>query len=430
MSKNSTANKNVYGEIVDEEKARQFELTPHLVGLMWEEPFYSRIIRSLNKKESTTIETAGVLADDGVFNFWWNRNFLASLTKNQVKGLLKHECLHLVYKHTTSRRKEPHLIWNWAADLSINTQIPSKELPKGGLVPGKLLPKLSPEAKSNMSSQDIANHEEISKLISSLPANRTSEFYFYELMKNETLKEIAKDKDIFNLTFGEGMDSHDGWDELSDDEREMLAEKLKEILKSACNEANEKGWGSISRSLRKQINKFVSRQVSWKSVLKRFCGFSNRQERENSSTRLNRKYPLIHPGSRNDYVSTIAVYIDESGSVSDQYLEKFYGELTSLSQTSDFWLYRFDTAVNESEGFLWRKGKKVNLSRTNCGGTCFNAPTEHANKNKDKFDGYIIFTDGIAPKPKSSRLKRGWLLTPDGSLNFKVQKSDIVINLK
>jgi len=430
MSKNSTANKNVYGEIVDEEKARKFELTPHLVGLMWEEPFYSRIIRSLNKKESTTIETAGVLAEDGTFNFWWNRNFLASLTKNQVKGLLKHECLHLVYEHTTSRRKEPHLIWNWATDLAINTQIPSKELPKGGLVPGKPLPKLTSTAKSNMSSQDIKNHEEISMLISSLPADRTSEFYFYELMKNETLKQIAKDKDMFSSIFGEGMDSHDGWDELSNDEREMLSEKLKEILKSACNEANEKGWGSVSRSLRTKINKFVSRQVSWKNVLKRFCGFSNRQERENSNTRLNRKYPLVHPGNRNDYVSTIAVYVDESGSVSNQFLEKFYGELESLSKTSDFWLYRFDTKVNEKEGFLWQKGKRVNLSRTNCGGTCFNAPTEHANKNKNKFDGYIIFTDGIAPKPKSSRLKRGWLLTPDGRLNFQHQRNDIVINLK
>ena len=50
MSNKSTANKNVYGQEVCSKKAAAFDLTPHLVALMWDEPFYSRIIRSLNKK--------------------------------------------------------------------------------------------------------------------------------------------------------------------------------------------------------------------------------------------------------------------------------------------------------------------------------------------------------------------------------------------
>jgi predicted metal-dependent peptidase len=65
-----------------------------------------------------------------------------------------------------------------------------------------------------------------------------------------------------------------------------------------------------------------------------------------------------------------------------------------------------------------------------CGGTCFDAPTKHANKNKNKFDGYIIVTDGMAPKPEHSRLKRGWVISSGMTLNFDTQKSDIVINLK
>ena len=52
-----------------------------------EEPFYSRIIRSLNKVESDIIPTAGVLCQDGELTLWWNRKFLASLEPKKVKGV-------------------------------------------------------------------------------------------------------------------------------------------------------------------------------------------------------------------------------------------------------------------------------------------------------------------------------------------------------
>ena len=30
-------------------------------------------------------------------------------------------------------------------------------------------------------------------------------------------------------------------------------------------------------------------------------------------------------------------------------------------------------------------------------------------------DGYLVLTDGYAPDPGPSRIKRGWVITPDGS---------------
>ena len=36
----------------------------------------------------------------------------------------------------------------------------------------------------------------------------------------------------------------------------------------------------------------------------------------------------------------------------------------------------------------------------------------------DKYDGYIILTDGYAPKPTPSRMRRVWIVTPDGELQF------------
>jgi predicted metal-dependent peptidase len=426
MSNQSTSNGIKRKIEVSKEKVDNFNLQRHLVSLLWDEPFYSRILRSLNKVESESIPTAGVLCKDNEITMWWNREFLASLTSSEVKGLLKHECLHLVFKHTTERRREPFMLWNYGADLAINSIIPSKELPKGGLIPGKPLDALSDEDCESMTAESLEYYRELSKVIEKLPRNKTSEFYFEKLLSNKKIKEHAE-----NSVGSIGFDCHDGWDEMSSSERDMMKEKIGELLKSAVEESNKKGWGSIPAETSILLNKMISNKIKWEDILKRFCGFTRRDDRLSSNKRLNRKYPGIHPGTKKIYKPRIAVYVDESGSMSSDSLEKFYGELNSLSSRTDFYMYKFDTYVDEKNSFLWKKGKRLNISRSSCGGTCFESVTKHAVKNSRNFDGYVVFTDGCAPKPsKSKGMKRCWLLLPSCTLHFAKDKSDILINMK
>ena len=114
-----------------------FDVDPHIINLMLNEPFYAKVLRGVTKTCTKAIPTAGVLAKDGDLKMWYNPGFMASLTDLQVRGLLKHEALHLALMHTTTRRLEPHNVHNWAADLAINSNIPEEELPEGGLIPGK-----------------------------------------------------------------------------------------------------------------------------------------------------------------------------------------------------------------------------------------------------------------------------------------------------
>ena len=74
---------------VDEATAKEFDLNPHLIKLMWDEPFFSNILRSVTKIRTDSIPTAGVLAKDGDIKMWWNPAFVGGLTSKQVKGLLK-----------------------------------------------------------------------------------------------------------------------------------------------------------------------------------------------------------------------------------------------------------------------------------------------------------------------------------------------------
>lgn len=428
MSNNTTSTGIKRKVIVSEQKMKNFRLEKYLVNLLWDEPFYSRILRSLNKIESESIPTAGVLCANGNITMWWNREFLASLTSKEVKGLLKHECLHLVFKHTTDRRRKPFLLWNYAADLAINSIIPENELPKGGLIPGKALLELTEEDKAEMDPESLSCYASLSALIKELPKNKTAEYYFEALMSDKNIKQYAQSKSCVE---GVGFDDHEGWDTMSDSEREMMQEKVSDILRSAVEEANKSGWGSVSCDASIMLNKLISRKIKWEDILKRFCGFTRRDDRVSSNKRLNRKYPGLHPGMKKIYKPRIAIYVDESGSMSSHVLEKFYAELNALSARTDFYLYKFDTMVDEKSSFLWKKGKQLNMTRTSCGGTNFQSVTKHALKNKKKFDGYIVFTDGCAPKPKPSMgLKRCWLLIPNTKLLFEKDKSDILISMK
>ena len=79
MAKKGTSNDLPVGSLASEEEASSFDLSPHLVRMMLEEPFYTGILRSVNFERTESIPTAGVLAKDGDVNMWWNPRFVAAL---------------------------------------------------------------------------------------------------------------------------------------------------------------------------------------------------------------------------------------------------------------------------------------------------------------------------------------------------------------
>jgi predicted metal-dependent peptidase len=420
-----------------EAEANDFRLDPHLIGLMWDEPFFSKILRTVTKVKTNEIPTAGVLAKEGDIKMWWNPKFLAGLTSLQVKGLLKHECFHLIFEHTTTRRHEPHIVWNYATDLAINSMIPEDELPEGGLIPGKAFKELDPEDKIKMGEERVKQWEALSAAIESFPKNESSEWYFARLMENEEAKD-ALTNPAGGGEGGEGpmvpgtMDDHGGWDEMNDEERELVKGKVKQALEGAIKECDASGqWGSVGAEHRATLREMISREIDWKSILKQFCGMSRRADRTSNIRRLNRKYAGIHPGTYRSYTSSIAVYVDQSGSVGDEDLALLFGELRTLAKHTEFTLYNFDTEVDEKSERVWKGNRAPGMQRTRCGGTDFEAPTKHANKNKSRFDGYLILTDGECYEPKTpNRLKRGWVITPGRQLYFDAPRRDFKIQMK
>jgi hypothetical protein len=325
-------------------------------------------------------------------------------------------------------------------DCAINSMIPEDELPNCGIWPGK---------------KELATHEDpIMQFIHSLPKGESQEWYFTKLMANEDVQERLKEgadgdgdgegADGDGQPGGEGgtpgkgkgmpggMDDHDGWGDMTEEEKELTKGKIKAALEQAVNECDKTGqWGSVSGSMRSTIRSLVSKEIDWRTVLRSWVGMTRRANRSNSWQRINKRLPGLIKGPRRGFTCSLAGYIDQSGSVSDKEQELLFGELNSLASRREFDLFPFDTEVDEDGKVTLKRGKKVAPFRTRCGGTCFSAPMKHFAKNRKSYDGVIILTDGEAsdpgPAPKGTR--RLWVITPPGKLLFDPHPGDQVIHM-
>ncbi len=442
MSKENTTATDAPFEHASEEVAAQFKLDNHLVGMMLEEPFYARILRILTKIKTRQIPTAGVIAKDGDLKMYWNDRFLAALPGKQVRGVIKHECLHLIFEHTTTRKYEPHKIWNYATDLAINSHL-MDELPDFGLFPGKPFTALTEEQKERMGEAAVKQYEAVSAKIESFPKGEMAEWYFARLMEDDEVRDAIENpapQPGQDGEEGEGgvgmpgtMDDHGGWGDMSEEDREYVKAKVKQAAQDAAKECDSKGsWGNVPAELRRQIKAALVNEIPWQKIIDRFCGYSRRANRTTSYSRLHSTMGRLVPGAKRGYTSSVATYIDQSGSVSDKELALCFGELRNLAKNTEFTCYHFDTEIDESSKKVWKRSQTPEASRTRAGGTCFKAPTKHAVKNKRTFDGYIILTDGYAPDPGPSLIPRAWIITPDGAvqdwmLNYK---KDTVVKMK
>ena len=395
-----------------------FDLKLHAYRLLMDEPFFAALSRKVEKRADYNIPTAGVMVnpDSAQFEMIYNPDFFASLPEEQVRGVLKHEFYHLIFDHVTSRKPEgvPHQAWNVAADLAINSHLQG-ELPDMACMPG------------------VGPFED-------LPLFQTAEWYLANLPQKEE-NEAGQDGQ------GEGsggepspdnpgsFDDHSGWDDSGQSQEQQAAnqmakQRLKEAIKEAAQEAAQsaKGWGSVSGEVKKEIIKRLETKVDWKKVLRYFVKTSQRSNRRASIKRINKRYAYIHPGKKVQRRAKIAIAIDQSGSVSDDMLQAFFGELNKLAKLAEFTVVPFDTAVDESKVYVWKKGESKKAERVLCGGTCFDAPTDWANNNN--VDGVIILTDMEAPKPKACKAQRMWMTDERGAANpyFKTNERVVVVD--
>lgn len=423
-----------------------FNLERHLLTFMQDIPFFAELSRRIYKVQTRDLPTAAIAYDPRYdqITLFTNPDFFEKLSNWEVRGVLTHEFYHFIFNHLTFRRRTPHKLWNIATDLAINSLIVEnssqtrfndvndvRPLPKCALIPGQW--PVMPDGREMTKEEKEAS--KIGELISKMPKLQASEFYFAKLKQlvDEEKGPGASDEDIEVVIGGvDSLDDHDGWDDIPEDQREYIMGKVRDVLQKATNHADQSstGWGNIPQEVREGIRAYLSNVIDWKMVLRQFVGSIIRGHRTSSIKRINRKYPYVHPGVKRGWTAKLLIAMDQSGSVYNEMLEEFFSELMNLRKKVDISILPFDCHADVKEVIEWKKGSNKTGTRTRMGGTDFNAPTAVFNdpKNRGRWDGLLIMTDGMAPEPGTCRGKRGWVLGKDCKLEWSSNEMQICLS--
>ena len=401
-------------------KPAPFNLNMHTARLLMSEPFFASLSRRIDKTPTTEIPTAGVRVNPErqQFELMYNPEFFAALKDEHKLGVLMHEFYHIIFEHVTGRKPIDGLqrIDNIAMDLAINGLPEMKGKLPCESDPGPMMPSGEPMKGCLPGEGPFAD----------LPAGMTYEWYLSALKDKQKEQDSEGGKGSEAFDGADSFDDHDAFGDTDGTAGEIAKERLKEAIKKAAEDANRaRNWGSVSSGMRQDILERIQTKIDWRKVLRYFVKTSQRSDKRSTPRRLNKRYPRIHPGKRVRRHAKIAISIDQSGSVDDAMLASFFSELNKLAEIAEFTVVPFDTVVAEDKVYVWKKGKTQKTERVMCGGTCFNAPTKYVNKHS--FDGHIVLTDMMAPKPIASMCQRMWMTTKEHAARPYFQTSERVI---
>ena len=364
------------GQYTEEYASRILSRT--IVTLLLEEPFYAHVLQHMTRSVTTAIETAAVTYRNDQLMLLVNPDFFCSLTTDRARvGLLKHEVLHIVLNHLfrpENKEGESRLLLNLACDIVVNQLINPDDLP-----PGPVTLNTFPNLK--------------------LEPNKNTSYYLGKL--KQYLEKYAGSMVVLEGVFDESHSNHSGWgkgDTAAETAARIavldLVERAKEVARSR---------GKYPHDVMMVLGREKDEQaiIPWKAVLRRFVQRTGLTSLRYTMKRESRRYGT-RPGIRIRQQLSLLVAIDTSGSVSEQDLQEFFGEIKGMTRLlSEVWVVECDAKVHRC--YRYRGSEKVEV--TGRGGTDLDPVFTFINEHAGKFDAVVYLTDGFAAQPEVVSVK-------------------------
>ena len=334
---------------------------------------------------------------DGV-NKKYGAGFMARCTDPQLNGLVMHENGHVFFRHVTHHKRlfrENAKLTNIAADFVVNDMIVLFDDKDIELPPGALW---NPMFR-NWS---------------------VTQVYDYLKKRKEELEEEGEGdgqpKDGGQNTGSGGSDSeptdvdellkrlgdHDSLDEHDYEAGAELDEKqIGEDIDRALRQGGMLA-GILGGDKNRQIEELLKPKVDWREVLRDFISSMCRGKDELSWRRFNKRLVAngyYMPTPIAETVGEVVVAIDTSGSIGDQQLSQFAGELASICEAvipEKVRVVWWDAKVHGEQIFEQNQYASIAtlLKPVGGGGTVVSSVSEHLVKNNVQAECVIIFTDG------------------------------------
>jgi len=328
-------------------------------------------------------------------DIFYGREFISKLTDQELKGLILHENLHKAFRHTTTWKhlyKENPTYANVACDYVINLMIHDSDpqgtevaLPSGGCFDEKY---------RGLDSGAV-----------------------YRLLEKKYGKNGGGNKGQGEIS--EGFDEHD-WesaDEMSEEEKQGLARDIDQALRQGAILA-----GKLSGNVPREVAEAMESRVDWREVLRDFVN-SICADKDNSTWRRpNRRWvsqDVYMPSLIGEAVGRICIAIDTSGSIGQEEIGQFLGELMSICnhvQPEGVDLLYWDTEVCQHEKYD-RDEYEALMSSTKPAGGGGTDPTsipKYLEKHKMNPECVIVLTDGYVGSWGNWRHPVFWGITSKG----------------
>ncbi|MEX0380151.1 VWA-like domain-containing protein [Leuconostoc sp. MS02] len=364
-------------------------------------PLYGNIVMNLTRENDLNSPYALALK-------WYNHSWILVINPellthlftnhNQIALALAHEALHVIWQHPLryAKKRQHNTLIDLGTDLAVNQYLPEQL----GQLPSAVTLQTIFEMYGKM-----------------LPAGEDSAAYIARL--SEFVDQVP-------MRGNDKLDSHGDWSSVGESVAEATS-ALNMVIKKATDDAKRSGRGQLSHAVRRQIDEVIAPKRNWRAVIR--TGLSQLpNKRRESRARFNRRqaYRLDLVGEISTYNTQLAVFIDNSASISDQQAGIMMANVLQLTKQfdADVHVFSFDTQVHDI--------KKVNdWVRHAGGGTTFQSifNTLVAQKFNPKQTIVVILTDGDGETNSLHTKFRHvyWLLPKDKKLSISQPFGKIVI---
>ena len=359
------------------------------IALLLKQPFFGNLATRL--KIVNADDWCPTAATDGK-HFYYNTEFIDSLTPRETEFLFGHEVLHCVFDHFQLRAgTRDAQIWNIAADYAVNQILVDNrigEMPKDD--------KGKDKGFQDDKYRDIASEEIYDELYKKAKKNGKSMLDKLGKLLDE---HIDWDKDSQGNIEGKdkkGGGKSGGAPKYTKEELKKIKDEMKEAMISA---AQSTGAGNLPGAIQRMIQELTEPKMNWREIIQQQIVSTMKSDYTfmKPSRRSWHMYAIL-PGMINTDKIDICLALDASGSISEEQCREFLSEVRGImDQYRDFTihLWSFDTAVFNPQIFTPDNADELeDYVLGSGGGTDFDCNWEFMKSEGIDPKKFIMFTDG------------------------------------
>jgi len=371
-------------EILNQAKER---LESALIQLIHDSPFYLNLIIRMRRTITEEVNVAAVLIKGDKIFLRMNPNELIKRPMSEVKAILKHECLHIVFMHLIRCNGRNFDKFNISADLAINSLL-ENEMPKDALFPSQWKPVL-PDGLAAEEYYELIKDQNIHVHAGGLVTKGSGG-------NQKEQGRLYHDKDAFD---GELVDHKD------------CSPFTEEIIKAAIKEAHDRSQGNIPSNISEIVDLIISKpRISWQALLRQYTAAALKYGHKYSWKKMSRRFGDTCQGRGPDRKIKITCAIDTSGSISTEDFNSFASEVKGIqaSHNGDIEIIECDAEIQKI--YKLKRTGKLDTEFKGRGGTDFRSLFEYVDRKPSHLVIYLTDMMGTFPE-KHPRYPVIWVST-------------------